>query len=306
MPRALNVQRTAWISILLISTASAQKLDTSALGREDRFAQLSEQLKKGTIDPGELNEWSGLALDSSRFDEWSTLKPNINPGLIPTEMLTPYASLLFTSALDTTQWISLSKLAHASGIDEIQWRLAGYLRTKWPDEEYRKSAFSRGHPALQELVPETKETASLQFMLTASFILLTLYAIALARKRARNKYSVEQDLPTPAIIAQLKELLNDGSQPQRYQIALTELELSLFYQSIEGEFKNKSLWNQLSEKQKLLLFLILRGHAVTDCADYFEVSVGHLYNQRSELRGICGLVDGESFEQLFDSSTNNG
>lgn len=299
MLRALNMQRTVWISILLISTASA-------LGREDRFAQLSEQLNKSTADPDVLNEWSDLALDSGKFEAWNAVKPNINRGQIPSQMLTPQAYLLFAWELDTADWVSLSKLAHSSGIDKFQWRLAGHLRTKLLDDESRRSALSLGHPALEKLNPDTEEDSTLVLMLTGSFILFMLCVMALARRLRRDRIRLQQDLPTPEIISQLKELLKSGSEPQRYQIALSELELSLRHKAIEEAFKNKSLWNQLSEKQRLLLFLVVKGHAAKDCADYFEVSLGHWYNQRSELRSLCGLNEEESFDQLFVRSTNVG
>ena len=65
-------------------------------------------------------------------------------------------------------------------------------------------------------------------------------------------------------------------------------------------------FDQLSERQRLFLYLIIQGHAAKECADYFDVSLGHWYNQRSELRSLCGLDEGESFEQLFDSPRESG
>ena len=293
------MQRTAWISILLISTASA-------LGREDRFEQLSEQLKKGTTDPDALNEWSNLALDSGKFEVWNAVKLNNKLGLIPSGMLTPQAYLLFAWELDTTQWVSLSNMAHAWGIDKFQWRLAGYFRTKWPNDGPFGGTLPLGNPALEELKPDTEEAFPLVMMLTGSFILLTLCAVGLARRPARNRANLQQNLSTPEIISQLKELLQERTEPERYQIALSELELSLCHQSIEDALKDNSLWNQLSQKQRLLLYLIVKGHSARDCADYFKVSLGHYYNQRSELRSLCGLDQGESFEQLFVRSLNLG
>lgn len=297
--RTLNLQRTAWISILLISTASVP-------GQEDRFAQLHRQLEGGKTDPQTLNEWSELALDSNKFEEWCVLMGKINRRQISSELLTPSARLLLTWELDSNQWMSLSKLAHTSGIDKFQWRLAGYFRTKFLSNESRTGALSPSHPSLEELKPDFRETSPLVLMLFGSFILLTLCAVALARRLLRNRVRLQPDLPMPEIIAQLKELLQDGSQPRRYQIALSELKLSLFQKSIEDTFKSKSLWDQLSERQRLFLYLIIQGHAAKECADYFDVSLGHWYNQRSELRSLCGLDEGESFEQLFDSPRESG
>lgn len=301
MYNALILQRTWLISILFISIASAQGRDTTALGREDRFLQLSEQLENGVTAPDVLNEWSELALESERFGEWSALKSKMNRTRITAEMLTPPARFLFTWDFDTTQWVGLSKLAYVSGIDDLQWRIAGHFQRKWLDELSTQRKLLPAHPALQELEPVANETLPVVRILTGTLSLLTIAAVAQAIRRMRYKARLQQDLPIPAIITRLKEILHDGSEQQQYHMALSELELCLFHQSIEGAFKNKSLWNQLSEKQRLLLYFIKKEHSVADCAEYLQVSVGHLYNERSKLRSLCELEEGDSLEQMFSS-----
>lgn len=301
MYNAFILQRAGLISILFISIASAQGRDTTTLDREVRLTRLSQQLMSGVTDPDVLNEWSELAFESNRFGEWCALKSKINRTRITEERLTPPSRLLFNWDFDTTQWVGLSKLAYASGIDNLQWRIAGHFQRKWLDELSTQGKLVPANPAIQELEPIANETLPVVWIFTGTLCLLTIAAGAQARRRIRYKARLKQDLPTPAIITRLKELLQDGSNQRIYDIALSELELCLFHQSIEGAFKNKSLWNQLSEKQRLLLYFIMKGHAVADCADYLQVSVGHLYNERSKLRSLCGLEEGDSLEQIFDT-----
>ena len=298
--KTIHIGLVAWFSISYAFPLSSQDV-VAEPGDERLFEQLTHQLTRGTEDPYALNAWSDLALTLNKFELWKALKQGLNLDAPPAGSLTPHAHFLLSWELDTIKWSGFSKLAQVKGIEAVQWHYAKAVRAEWLEASEFTSNSDKVNEGLQAIEPIAESSIRLATGLTWSLIVLVLSFLTLGAMNWRSK-SQNKRATTLPIIDRLKHLLQDTTQSNQYQIALSELELFLMRASIERSLGKDSAWHRLSEKQRLLLYLIVQGHAAQDCAEYLQISVGHLYNQRSELRKLFGIKDGDSFDCLFHPS----
>lgn len=88
------------------------------------------------------------------------------------------------------------------------------------------------------------------------------------------------------------------------KIRILELTFHIRQNEIVENIRQKNLWEELSERQKLALWFFHEDCSVDDSAKYLEISKGHLYNMRSELRRHFKLKDEDPITHIWSSPVN--
>ena len=100
-------------------------------------------------------------------------------------------------------------------------------------------------------------------------------------------------------MSSLEESIKHQRQTSTTLLEISALEFELTGSQFKEKLKDPDAWDRLARKQQLLLYLVLEGYGMEECAEYFGVSKGHIYNKRWEFRRLFDLDEAADFTTLL-------
>lgn len=243
--------------------------------------------------------WSTLLLEFGMFDHWMETDSirerwHQHEGIHSLE-----SQVLYTSWMSDVDAAVFDDLISKWGRDRLNWELARHIHAFRQAQKRSDVDMEMAQTRLNEIrVIEQRLFDPVLLLWWVAGLLLVL----MIGRFVSNRGAFVKRLATdgdPPLIQRIRMLFSAQDGGVHLRLSLTELELLLLKDAISERFGDSSQWVGLSERQQLLLFLMLQGHSLDDCAEYLGLSKGHLYNQRTELRRIFGLSEGAELDEVW-------
>jgi DNA-binding CsgD family transcriptional regulator len=285
----------------LAPIGSIQGFSKSVADTSEQIAlleHLTAQLRENRPTTEQINQWSTLALSLNEIALWQSLKEHVTWPADSQSHMSNEAWLLFNFELDTNKIGGLAPLAASMGQDTLKWQLAKYAQIQGQRITQYKRTRHLIAPEFEELSPHPTTSSQLPIILLAlSFLMMMGISLVKILRSKREKSSSQINTNHP-IINDIQDRLRQ-EQSNQYSLAISQLELKIHEKTLENSLKEQQTWVELSNRQKLLLYLLLQGHSAEDCAEFLQISKGHIYNQRSELRRLFKLNNDDPFSSIL-------
>lgn len=282
--------------ILPTSGFATEVADT--LAQRAMLENLTMLLRESKPTSEQINQWSALALALGEKALWQSLCEDVAGNVDSPALLSEEAWLLFSSQLDTNKIGGLDPLAADLGIPTLKWQLATYAHAQSELTAERKKLKDLVAPDIEELVKPPANPPSvpvIPFALSAVVMVgISVFKI-IRSKRGHLAHQINTDDP---VIKDIDDRIRNEAS-HLYELAISQLEFKLTEETFKNSLNKSLIWNELSNRQKLLLYLLLQGYSAEDCAEFLQISKGSIYNQRSELRRLFKLNNDEPFASIL-------
>lgn len=256
-------------------------------------------LEESPSNPEIIAAWNMLLLEFNMFEYWIRADSIRAKSHQIEAFSSPALRTLYSPHLKFGEDPAFVGLISIWGQDRFSWELAQSIHAFHGALERSNLGLDNTQSRLQAIERERNlrfDFTPILLSLSGLLFLVLVIRIFSNRMILFPKANVDKD---PPIVRKIRELIAEKRGSSDLRLSITELELILFKDSIVGQLKDAEQWNVLGERQQLLLFLMVRGHGLDECARYLGLSKGHVYNQRTELRRIFGLNEGADLDQVW-------
>lgn len=274
---------------------------------ETELQILTWRLEDGSITQDEVIQWSEMLLSENRFDFWLEKKQRAERHFkeigLPQVSIHRSLNWLYAPMRDSLISLELQPHFNSGNEDRAAWMAAlgqFQLDLLTLDPEVLAYSFSAvEHLKAQKSSPAFQLNKWLPWLTLFSFLALVLQVI----KFLRTSVSKHTGPPSQRFASLRKHI--ELNRPDEYsRMAILELTFHIRRNEIVENIRQKNLWEELSERQKLALWFFHEDCSVDDSAKYLEISKGHLYNMRSELRRHFKLKDEDPITHIWSSPVN--
>lgn len=256
-------------------------------------------LEESSPAPDAIAIWTTLLLEFDMFEYWIGADSIRAKSYQMQEFPSPALRTLYSPKNEGGDESAFAGLISIWGQDRFSWELAQSIHAFHGALERSDLGLDRTKSRLETIQRQRNlRFYFVPFLLLSSGLLLLVLVIRFVGNRTIlfPEPNVDRD---PPIVRKIRKLIAEQNGGVDLRLSLSELELILFRDAITGQLKDAEQWNELGERQQLLLFLMMKGHGLDECAQYLGLSKGHVYNQRTELRRIFGLNEGAELDQVW-------
>lgn len=311
MTGSTTVQMIKWVALCVAailgagpigSNVNAQELwdwDSTQVAAELRMR--TALLSAPSVRPADAWTWTKIVLFANDYSTWRANKERAEQILMQSSggEVDGYHGMKWLYHPWRAEWrgTGIHDFFEGWSEDSLAWvfaerDLAAALRRD-RDLQFAPHASGAFNPALPEAIPNRWN--GVFWTVGVLFLFLNVFwayrNLGLIRVRAQHFHH--------PLLQSLEDQITRNAPDNMTPLLISALEFELSGEKWSQRFKAPQLIAGLSRKQRLLLHLILDGYNMEDCAEFLQVSKGHLYNQRWELRRIMGLGEHEAFKEVL-------